>query len=528
MTGHLRSEHVPFTLPTCTSPYMLGGSDDMVALAESFNMAILVISMLFMPVNAATERIDNTDPRVFYSGTWTHLPAFADPSQNNYNGTLALTTASGAFATIMFNATKVSVYGMLANTTTVQMKSRYSLDQRLPEYYEPPQDIGALPEYQVLFWQSANLALYEHTLRVENNGDQFWLDYLEVEVPDRIASAPTTTPSSATPSTSSSAAPLSSTTSEIPPYPIPSSSDTSSSASISSSLSGSLPVSTTSAVRSSSLVPSTSAPSSFLSSTTGPPTSSSSPFSEMSSSSATDAPLPTQRDGAQSPHARSRDLSGGAVAGLAVGVSLFGQAVLLVAIWCWCRRRKRSQAPSVAQAIARDRVGRSLAGSPAQQPVLSPDYTYHDGIADANTPSAESDWVTEQDNRTRDLIDHILTSRRGSRVRSRAGRLGGSRHSPAIPNTSSTSLLNTASSHHLSEADRPGRAAYAHWTDTDGGIRLAGGPLGVENTGMAADATIIYPPPYRSSYGSGSGEGEARDTESTFPPVTPAEAGPER
>lgn len=54
-------------------------------------------------VKGDTLLIDNTDPRVFYSGTWHHIPSSADPQDNSYNGTLAYTTANGAFATITFN-----------------------------------------------------------------------------------------------------------------------------------------------------------------------------------------------------------------------------------------------------------------------------------------------------------------------------------------------------------------------------------------------------------------------------------------
>lgn len=100
-------------------------------------------------------------------------------------------------------ATRVTVFGMLANTTGHQMKTRFSLDQRLPEYYEPPDNITR-PQYRVKFWTSPTTDLYQHALRVENNGDQFWLDFVAVEVPSsKVESSTSSTSTSASSSSGS-------------------------------------------------------------------------------------------------------------------------------------------------------------------------------------------------------------------------------------------------------------------------------------------------------------------------------------
>ena len=62
-----------------------------------------IIGLRVSLAEAATIFIDNTDPRVAYTGTWTQIPSSADPQQANFNGTLAHTTQNGAFATIKFN-----------------------------------------------------------------------------------------------------------------------------------------------------------------------------------------------------------------------------------------------------------------------------------------------------------------------------------------------------------------------------------------------------------------------------------------
>lgn len=64
---------------------------------------LLGIVPLYTLVKGDTLLIDNTDPRVFYSGTWHHISSSADQQENNYNGTLAYTTEDGAFAAITFN-----------------------------------------------------------------------------------------------------------------------------------------------------------------------------------------------------------------------------------------------------------------------------------------------------------------------------------------------------------------------------------------------------------------------------------------
>lgn len=62
-----------------------------------------VIIALYTPVRGDTLFIDNTDPRMVYSGTWNQVASAAGPQANNYNGTLAQTTSNGASVTFNFN-----------------------------------------------------------------------------------------------------------------------------------------------------------------------------------------------------------------------------------------------------------------------------------------------------------------------------------------------------------------------------------------------------------------------------------------
>lgn len=73
-------------------------------LLKSLGVALAgVISALYTPVRGNTLFIDNTDPRVVYSGIWDQIASATGPQANNYNGTLAQTTSNGASVTFNFN-----------------------------------------------------------------------------------------------------------------------------------------------------------------------------------------------------------------------------------------------------------------------------------------------------------------------------------------------------------------------------------------------------------------------------------------
>lgn len=72
-------------------------------LLKSLGVALAgVISAMYTPVRGNTLFIDNTDPRVVYSGIWNQIASATGPQANNYNGTLAHTTSNGASVTFNF------------------------------------------------------------------------------------------------------------------------------------------------------------------------------------------------------------------------------------------------------------------------------------------------------------------------------------------------------------------------------------------------------------------------------------------
>ncbi|KAI0628816.1 hypothetical protein C8Q77DRAFT_1238288 [Trametes polyzona] len=449
-----------------------------------FGTATLIVlkqAALCAVADSVIERIDNTDPRVVYTGTWTLISASADRvlEDNNYNNTLAFTKSSGAFATIKFNGTKISVYGMLANTANLWMESQYTLDQNPPVPYKPPLGIGPQPEYRVLFWQTANLTLGEHTLQVKNKGDQYWFDYLAVEVPD-----PGTASSNAGPASTSAPriSPMDSTASATPSAP---SSSTVPDANTSSATSFPFPLpSGTSAVR----WPNTPNVMSTLLSSTASATPAVSTYP-------TTVLLPTvAQPPTFEPQTQVPDLSNGAVVGIAVGGLLLGQIVLLITLWWWfLRRRQRTRASAGTVAVhSHDVPGGPEPGWAMPHLSLLPNRLRGD-----DSPSAQPSTVASPGGlpcRT------IRTGLQGWR--------GGATRTPSTPSPSSGFLLTDVpnaqpDSHSVIEIgfERPGGEGHSPWTDTDAGIRLAGGPLDSES----AASYPPNPPPYSSTFGSGEG-----------------------
>ncbi|KAL1947166.1 hypothetical protein VTO73DRAFT_14127 [Trametes versicolor] len=415
---------------------------------------LLGIVPLYTLVKGDTLLIDNTDPHVFYSGTWHHIPSSADPQENNYNGTLAYTTEDGAFAAITFNATRVSVFGMLANTTGHQMKAHFSLDQRLPEYYEPPDNISR-PLYRVKFWTSAATDLSQHALRVENNGDQFWLDYFAVEVPSLKVESSTSSTSTSASSTSGSSTGIVS---------LSSSTLSSSSIILSASSSSPSPANQTTAPATSGPSLAEPTPTATLSTAVAAPQSSASSASQDSPiQSSTDTHLVTSA--AQTQRARAVELTGGEIAGLVVGALVAGQIVVLVAVW---RHRGRRRAKSGRTSSAEDRR--------------------HPGrIMERRMPSSLS--LLPEDHRDRDSVSRTMDSHQQGLDEMEGCRTG-------RPPSTITYLSRAASTPTTRDA-----VDIVHWTETDGGVRIAGGRPR-DNNASTTDLAILYPPPYCSTYGS--------------------------
>lgn len=369
-------------------------------------------------------------------------------------------------------ATRVSVFGMLANTTGHQMKAHFSLDQRLPEYYEPPDNISR-PLYRVKFWTSAATDLSQHALRVENNGDQFWLDYFAVEVPNSKVTSNTSSTSTTTPASSSSGSSTSITSLSSP---------TSSSNSIILSASSPLPspANQTTALatsRSSSTEP-THAPT--LSSET---TAFQSPMSSTSQDSAI-LPSPVTST-TQTQRARAVELTGGDIAGLVVGALVAGQIVVLIAVW---RHRGRRRAKSGRTSSAGGFLGCPRYLRQDADRVLCLEDRRHPGrIMERRMPSSLS--LLPEDHRDRDSVSRTMDSHQQGLDEMEGCRTG-------RPPSTITYLSRAAST-----PTTRGAVDIVHWTETDGGVRIAGGRPR-DNNASTTDLAVLYPPPYCSTYGS--------------------------
>lgn len=76
---------------------------------------------------------------------------------------------------------RVAVYGAY-NVGTFEMKSQYSIDGGEPTIYSPP-STNTHWQHRRQFFRSDYISYGEHTLMITNLGDQFWLDFVQVEVP---------------------------------------------------------------------------------------------------------------------------------------------------------------------------------------------------------------------------------------------------------------------------------------------------------------------------------------------------------
>lgn len=263
--------------------------------------------------------------------------------------------------------TRVLVFGMVVNTTEHPTKAQFILDQQSPEDYEGPDNVSG-PKYHVKLWESSSNDLFEHTLQVVNNGEQFSFDYLEIEVPNGMVKsstssapdAPTSTDSPVDSSTRSLtgsltgivalSSPLSSRTSTSDPSSLSSSSPTVQT--LSSTIPG--PSSTRPVYDSTPSSTATSPRSSTLSSYQDSATRTTAAISTSSGTSA-----------AGTPTALAKELTGAEIAGIAVGVLAVGQVVVLTALWQRRRRQrlKSKNAPGPKSSPGRPPARRSRYGN---------------------------------------------------------------------------------------------------------------------------------------------------------------------
>ncbi|KAI0676370.1 hypothetical protein C8Q78DRAFT_15782 [Trametes maxima] len=137
------------------------------------------------PVSRATiVTVDDADPRMQYAGAWMHSTV-DDSQQLAYLGTLAYTNTSGATATLHFEGSAVVVVGAFGPAGTFAMRSQYTLDGGVPTLFVPPSEVD-VPIPRRLFFASGELPFGAHVLAIENLGEQFWLDFIQVVSPDEI------------------------------------------------------------------------------------------------------------------------------------------------------------------------------------------------------------------------------------------------------------------------------------------------------------------------------------------------------
>ncbi|KAI0355160.1 hypothetical protein OH77DRAFT_347291 [Trametes cingulata] len=457
--------------------------------------AAILVSIIH--VRGATVTIDNTDPSVEYFGQWTQSPSSEDPDHNSFDGTLALTAASGAFATFRFNATKIIVYGVLLGDDGPTMNASFTLDQGPPEFLQLPNDTTASgPQYRVKLWQSkGDLSSDGHTFQVTNQGQMLILDYFQFEVPDSrvILLSETSTPSS-TSSTSSTTSLFIGMRSSPEPFfttsttTQPSSSSSSVMTTPQMTMSSPPPSSSDSLSTSSSL-------SRLVTVTLSPPATtvleSATPSTDTSRGEPTAVALKGQ----------PAVLTSGGIAGVAVGASVAVHVAILAGLCIW-RRRRRRRIDSAAQVAEPPGEGTSNLSTEQLLRLQQPQ--------SPSTPSTgSSPHRTGSDPEVReaqDSADIILESWKSHQDRAMGGSSSTTRPS-SLPTISSSILSGDIFPRWAdSVRDRPG----VRDAEVDGGIRLAGGPPG-QDTGFAADHWVadpppgLDPPPYRRDYSSGDG-----------------------
>ncbi|KAF7986367.1 hypothetical protein HWV62_35384 [Athelia sp. TMB] len=124
-----------------------------------------------------SSKVDDTDPRLQYSGSWSPFSNLAPAPA--YNNTLHGTAKPGAQMVLEFAGTGISVYGTVSpNGTAI---SNYTIDGGSSSIFTAPVVETALGG--VLYFNSSVLGDGNHTLVVTNidSDPWFWIDYFSIE-----------------------------------------------------------------------------------------------------------------------------------------------------------------------------------------------------------------------------------------------------------------------------------------------------------------------------------------------------------
>ncbi|THU81181.1 hypothetical protein K435DRAFT_873610 [Dendrothele bispora CBS 962.96] len=168
-------------------------------------------------------RLDDTDSRIAYQGTW-----WIGGRQAEYNGTThGLKDTSDSSASLRFNGIQVKVVATLdaGNSTNPNPIADIHLDGNLALRYAP--NLSSSIQFQQSIFSSSILNEGDHMLSISSEidtDDAIWLDYFEYlpSNPSISTQSPTTSSASTFPSATSTTstiqnAPLDGTTSGDPP-----------------------------------------------------------------------------------------------------------------------------------------------------------------------------------------------------------------------------------------------------------------------------------------------------------------------
>ncbi|KAI0331684.1 hypothetical protein GY45DRAFT_1322048 [Cubamyces sp. BRFM 1775] len=153
------------------------------------HLALTLCTTLLIAVHVslgASDVIDDSDPRIQYNGSWI---SHAQLNTTQYwAGTATYSNDSGATATVTFTGISVNVRGAYTPAGASSMHSLYTLDGRDPPVeFTPPNSTVTEEAFRVAFYTSGPIPYGTHVLVIKNLGEQFWLDSIDVGIPQNAS-----------------------------------------------------------------------------------------------------------------------------------------------------------------------------------------------------------------------------------------------------------------------------------------------------------------------------------------------------